>query len=146
MRWPIGSAASCAGWSKRRSPNVTSPLQSGRRSRHCKPTLEAAADLLDDDLEFYLFRHLRTGEDVVVHRRDDGRLGLLFPRGSALADENDIVVPEPSRYPGPMMLDAARSEMDELDHRLLYFIDAGDGRGKVIYLRHEGDYGLVEPE
>jgi ribosome-associated translation inhibitor RaiA len=109
-------------------------------------TLEAAADLLDDDLEFYLFRHMRTGEDVVVHRRDDGRLGLLFPPGSILADENDVVVPEASRYPGPLTLDAAASEMDELDHRFLYFIDAVDGRGKVIYLRHDGDYGLVEPE
>jgi hypothetical protein len=25
-------------------------------------------------------------------------------------------------------------------------IDAADGRGRVLYLRHEGDYGLVEPE
>jgi hypothetical protein len=24
--------------------------------------------------------------------------------------------------------------------------DAEDGRGKVIYLRHDGDYGLVVPE
>ena len=31
-------------------------------------------------------------------------------------------------------------------HRFLYFIDAGDGRGKVLYPRTDGDYGLVEPE
>ena len=24
--------------------------------------------------------------------------------------------------------------------------DEADGRGRVIYLRHDGDYGLVEPE
>ena len=35
--------------------------------------------------------------------------------------------------------------MDVLNHRFLYFIDAVDGRGKVLYLRHDGDYGLVEP-
>ena len=39
----------------------------------------------------------------------------------------------------------ARQEMDLLDHRFLYFIDADDGRGKVLYLRYDGDYGLVEP-
>ena len=39
----------------------------------------------------------------------------------------------------------ARDEMDVLKHRFLYFIDAVDGRGKVLYLRHDGDYGLVEP-
>jgi hypothetical protein len=108
-------------------------------------TLDAVADLLDLDLEFLLFRHARTGEDVVVYRRDDGRIGLLHPPGSPLADENDLVVPEPSRYPEPIPLLKARDEMDVLGHRFLYFIDAADGRGRVLYLRHDGDYGLVEP-
>jgi ribosome-associated translation inhibitor RaiA len=110
------------------------------------PTLSAVADLLDLDQEFYLFRHARTGEDVVVYRRDDGRIGLIYPSGSALADENDVIVAQPSRYSSPLTLDVARSEMDMLNHRFLYFIDADDGRGKVLYLRHDGDYGLVEPE
>jgi ribosome-associated translation inhibitor RaiA len=108
-------------------------------------TLDAVVDLLDLDFEFLLFRHARTGEDVVVHRRDDGRIGLLHPPGSPLSAENDIVVPEPSRYEQPIPLAKARDEMDVLGHRFLYFIDAADGRGKVLYLRHDGDYGLVEP-
>ncbi|MEA2361156.1 MAG: hypothetical protein QOD71_301 [Thermoleophilaceae bacterium] len=107
-------------------------------------TLEAVADLLDLDVEFYLFRHVRTGEEVVVYRRDDGRIGLLHPPGSLLADENDVVVPQESRYPEPISLNAAREEMDVVNHRFLYFVDAEDGRGKVLYLRHDGDYGLVE--
>jgi hypothetical protein len=36
--------------------------------------------------------------------------------------------------------------MDVVNHRFLYFIDDRDGRGRVLYLRHDGDYGLVEPE
>ena len=108
-------------------------------------TLDAIDSLLSMDLEFMLFVHARTHEDVVVHLQDDGQFGLLFPEGSPLADEGDIVVPRPSRYPGPLTLSAARTEMDFLDHRFLYFIDAEDRRGKVIYLRHDGDYGLVEP-
>jgi hypothetical protein len=35
--------------------------------------------------------------------------------------------------------------MDVLNHRFLHFIDAADGRGTVLYLRHDGDYGLVKP-
>jgi hypothetical protein len=108
------------------------------------PTVTAVADLLDLDLDFHLFVHARTNEDVVVHWRDDGRIGLLFPQGSVLADEDDIVVPEPSRYSDPVTLEVARSEMDVLNHRFLYFTD-DDGRRKVLYLRHDGDYGLVEP-
>jgi ribosome-associated translation inhibitor RaiA len=116
-------------------------------SDHPEPTLEAISDLIDLDEEFHLFVHVRTSEDVVVHHRDDGRIGLLHPRGSRLADEADeIVAPEPNRYSEPIPLQTARSEMDMLDHRFAYFLDAGDGRGKVIYLRHDGDYGLVEPQ
>ena len=102
-------------------------------------TLDAVADLLDLDLEFLLFRHARTREDVVVYRRDDGRIGLLHPPDSPLGDENDIVVPEPSRYAQPIPLAQARDEMDVLNYRFLYFIDAVDGRGKVLYVRHDGD-------
>jgi ribosome-associated translation inhibitor RaiA len=119
----------------RRFPYVDVPL----------PTLDAVADLLDLDVEFYLFTHSRTDEDVVVYRRDDERIGLLHPPGSVLADETDVVVPKESRYPEPISLSAAREEMDLVNHRFLYFLDAEDGRGKVIYLRHDGDYGLVEP-
>lgn len=116
-------------------------------SDHPESTLEAAADLFDLDEEFHLFVHVRTSEDVVVHRREDKRVGLIHPRGSILADETDeIVVAEPNRYSDPLTLDETRAEEDVVNHRFMYFIDAADGRGKVLYLRHDGDYGLVEPE
>ena len=113
---------------------------------HPESTYEAIADMLDLDEEFHLFRHVRSGEDVVVYRRDDGRVGMIHPQGSVLADEtDDVVVAEASRYPGPLKLDQARAEMDIVNHRFLYYINAQDGRGRVLYLRHDGDYGLVEP-
>jgi len=110
-----------------------------------EPTLSAVADLLDLDGQFHLFSHVRTNEDVVVHWRDDRRIGLLFPPGSVLADETDVVVPRPSRYSRPLSLEDARVEMDVLEHRFLYFVHADDERGKVLYLRLDGDYGLVQP-
>jgi hypothetical protein len=108
-------------------------------------TLTAVADMLDLDEQFHLFSHVRTKEDVVVHWRSDRRIGLLFPRGSPLADERDVVVPMPSRYSDPLDLRTARAEMDLLDHRFLYFVHAEDQRGRVLYLRFDGDYGLVQP-
>jgi ribosome-associated translation inhibitor RaiA len=129
----------------RKPPEERRIVQRRAFSDEPEPTLSAIADLLDDDQEFRLFVHVLTHEDVVVHWRDDGRVGLLHPQGSALADEGPPVVPEPSRYSEPLTLAVARGEMDLLDHRFLYFIDAGDGRGKVLYLRYDGDYGLVEP-
>jgi ribosome-associated translation inhibitor RaiA len=114
------------------------------------PTLTALADLLQDAELFHLFVHARTGEDVVAYQLDSRRLGLLFPPGSVLADEGDLVVAQPSWFSQPLPFAAARSEMDMLNeravhHRFLYFIDSDDERGKVLYLRLDGDYGLVEP-
>ena len=109
------------------------------------PTFDAIDELLGLGVVFILFLHARTGEAVVLHRRDDQRLGLLFPQGSVLADEGDVVVATPSRYDAPMPLSAACAEMDLVNHRFMYFGDADDdGHGKVIYLRRDGDYGLVE--
>lgn len=116
-------------------------------SDHPEATLEAISDMIDLDELFHLFVHVRTSEDVVVHRREDGRIGLLHPRNSPLADEaDDVVAPEPNRYSEPIPLETARSEMDMVDHRFEYFLDASDGRGKVLYRRYDGDYGLVEPQ
>jgi ribosome-associated translation inhibitor RaiA len=113
-------------------------------------TLTAIADMLQDAEEFHLFVHVRTGEDVVVYVLDSGKIGLLHPPGSVLADENDLVVARPSWFSDPLPFATARAEMDLLNeravnHRFLYFVDVDDGRGKVIYLRLDGDYGLVEP-
>jgi sigma 54 modulation/S30EA-like ribosomal protein len=54
------------------------------------------------------------------------------------------VIPQPSSYSASIALVAARSEMEVLDHRFLYFVAAEDLRGKVLYLCHDDNYGLVE--
>jgi ribosome-associated translation inhibitor RaiA len=122
----------------RRVTDTTDPLS----------TDEAISVLIREDRFFQLFVHVRTGEDVVVHRIDDEDLliGLLHPQGSALADEGDaVVVPQPSRYDRPLTVEEAGAELETLGDRFVYFTDAADRRGKVLYPRRDGDYGLVEP-
>lgn len=106
---------------------------------------EAAAELDALDHDFFLFRDTGTGEDAVLHRRDDGRLGVIDSPGVSRPQEAEGPVYEPSRMSGPMELSDAVAEMDELDHRFLFFVDARTGRGAVIYLRYDGHYGLIEP-
>jgi hypothetical protein len=108
-------------------------------------TLEAVAKLVSLDARFLLFRHERTAEDVCLDRFMNGRIGLIFPHGSVLADETDLIVGRPSRYLEPLSLTAALEELVLARHRFMYFVDAADERAKVLYLRHDGDYGLVEP-
>jgi ribosome-associated translation inhibitor RaiA len=110
-------------------------------------TLDAIALMLDADQEFRLFREEITGAWLVVHRREDGRVGLIHPPWVPThEDHGDLVVVEPSPSAEPLTVDQARAELEAGDRRFLYFVDAVDGRPKVLYLRHDGDYGLVEPD
>jgi len=107
---------------------------------------EAAGWLEDLDHDFYLFRDAATGSDAVVFRRDDGALGAIVPAGTPLPEaDDDELVWEQSRKSGVTPLEAAVAEMNELDHRFLFFVDEASGRGNVIYLRYDGHYGLIEP-
>jgi hypothetical protein len=56
-----------------------------------------------------------------------------------------FVIAKPSRYPEPVSLERVHDELAVLGAGFICFIDERDGRGKVLYVRHDGDYGLVEP-
>lgn len=108
--------------------------------------VEAAADMVDLDHEFYLFRDAATGQDAVIHRlREDGRMGLVVhPDSDPDVDDRWLAV-EPNRFSEPVALRTALAEMDAVGHRFLYFVNQESGRGNVIYLRYDGHYGLIEP-
>lgn len=122
-----------------------------RKTFAVEPTTpaEAVEELRMLDHAFYLFSDSESGADAVVYHRDDGRLGAIGPAGIGWERRRDQdpewLVREESRMSGPTKLDDAVAEMNELNHRFMYFIDEGTGRGNVIYLRFDGDYGLIEP-
>jgi ribosome-associated translation inhibitor RaiA len=105
---------------------------------------EAALELEALDHHFFLFRDADTGADAVLYRRDDGPLGVIDPPGVA-PPERAGPPREPSRISQPVDLRTAVREMDELNHRFLFFVNQQTGRGNVIYLRYDGHYGLIEP-
>jgi uncharacterized protein (DUF2267 family)/ribosome-associated translation inhibitor RaiA len=110
-------------------------------------TLDAVTEMLDADQEFRLFRHESTGEWLALYRREDGRVGLIHPRWVPIHDRHDdVVVIEPSAHSEPVTLEQARAELEAGERRFLFFVDADDGQPRILYLRHDGDYGLVEPE
>jgi ribosome-associated translation inhibitor RaiA len=110
--------------------------------------LQAVGEMLDLDHDFYLFRNARTDSDAVLYRRDDGGLGLIEQPEAEVtvpAQEHDWLTHETSRFSTPIALESAISQINELGHRFLFFRDADGGRGKVLYMRYDGHYGLVEP-
>lgn len=107
--------------------------------------VEAAADMVDLDHDFYLFRDLATEEDAVIHRlREDGRMGLIAPNGAEPDVDDRWLVREPNRFSDPVALQTVLTEMDAVGHRFLYFVEEETARGHVIYLRYDGHYGLIE--
>ena len=46
----------------------------------------------------------------------------------------------------PMSVVEATIQMEMLDHAFFLFENAGTGVHNVLYLRSDGDYGLIEPE
>ena len=63
----------------------------------------------------------------------------------APGEAHRIVIAKPSRYPEPVSLERVRGELDVLGAGFIFFVDERDRRGKVLYVRQDGDYGLVEP-
>lgn len=95
-------------------------------------------DLLGHD--FYLFVDRASGADAVVSATRGGyavRGALTPPEGTAV----------PVRYdgPAPTLTDGeAKERLDLSGEPFLFYLDAASGRGRVLYLRYDGHYGLVE--
>jgi ribosome-associated translation inhibitor RaiA len=99
-------------------------------------------ELLDHD--FLLFTNATTDADNVVYRKPEGGYGLMFDgedpsRVSAYAD---TITVDPA--PAPTLdLDSAIERLNADGEHFVFFIDATTGRGRVVYRRYDGHYGLI---
>ncbi|MEU8510479.1 sigma 54 modulation/S30EA ribosomal C-terminal domain-containing protein [Kitasatospora sp. NPDC048722] len=108
---------------------------------------QAARDMLRLDRGFHLFTDEGSGQDSVVHRHSPlGGIGLL----RALRTEGGAVCetlpldehPEPA--PCLDLRQAAR-QLWLTGRPFVFHTDPGDGRGRVLYRRYDGHYGLIAP-
>ncbi|MGH8866600.1 MAG: sigma 54 modulation/S30EA ribosomal C-terminal domain-containing protein [Actinomycetes bacterium] len=105
---------------------------------------EAAFDMELVGHDFYLFTDLATGEDALISQLPDrrylvsGRVGAL--ESSAAAPR--VVVGGAA----PLMSEQrAREHLDLAGEPFVFFVDPGTGRGRVLYRRYDGHYGLITP-
>ncbi|MFN8035330.1 MAG: sigma 54 modulation/S30EA ribosomal C-terminal domain-containing protein [Acidimicrobiia bacterium] len=94
--------------------------------------------------DFFLFSELATGVDSVVYRRRDGSFGLLQPAGTR-ADLTACVasVHHGDRVAGNLTDAEAVELLDLTDDPFVFYVDEATGRGRVLYRRYDGHYGLV---
>lgn len=108
-------------------------------------TDEAAWELHMLDERFHLFTDAATGGDAVLSVLDDGTLQLLQAVPDPDAESRAAVALRAVATPAPVMtLDSARTLLDAEDVSFVFYV-ADDGRGRVLYRRNDGHYGLVEP-
>lgn len=98
-------------------------------------------DLLGHD--FYLFTDLGSGKDALVYRDGDADDGKFALQGETV----------PYAEAGTLLASAGAapelSERDAIDRLnlsgepFLFFLDPESGRGRVLYLRYDGHYGLI---
>jgi ribosome-associated translation inhibitor RaiA len=107
---------------------------------------EAAFELDHLAHDFYLFEHADSGRDAALCHGEDDLLILLHPDGAAV-DLDDVVAPiELSTAVVPSMTEAeARESLDASGRRWLFHLDADSGRGRIMYRRFDGNYGLILP-
>ncbi len=106
---------------------------------------EAAFDLECLGHDFFLFTNRETGEENVVIRKGEGSYELLEPSATcSLVETAAPVSRSPVRPPTATTWDAV-GMLDVGDLPFVFYVDADDGRGKVLYRRYDGNYGLIGP-
>lgn len=101
---------------------------------------EAAFDMEQMDYEFYLFVDTGSGRDALVHRRAEGGYAV---RGDVSTTET-TAGPVVLEGPAPVMDEAeAREHLDLAGEPYVFYLDRDTGRGRVLYVRYDGHYGLI---
>jgi hypothetical protein len=106
---------------------------------------EAAADAELMDYDFHLFTERSTGEDSVIYRTADGyRLALAHPPNGRLGPVDPSITV--SKMPAPRLsVTGAGIRLETAGQSFLFFVNAGTGRGNLLYHRYDGNYGLITP-
>jgi hypothetical protein len=154
--------------SRARLPRPRRALESSRVVRHkgyglARLTVdEAIAELEAFDFDFHLFTERVTGSDSVVYTTVRGyRVAQVEPRPDLVGDVGGAVgavgaggasggsvgeVVSVSEVPAPRLeVDEAQVRLEGLELPFIFFVEAGSGRGNLLYFRYDGDLGLITP-
>ncbi|MFE9424721.1 sigma 54 modulation/S30EA ribosomal C-terminal domain-containing protein [Kitasatospora sp. NPDC006697] len=150
LRQRIGTVS--AGWSPRPWPQSAPPVPAGavrRIARTKTPSLvwcspEAAVRTMDAmDYDIHLFTDPATETDAVVYRV--GPTGYRLARTAVAAPPPASAVPLTlSPYAAPVLTqEQAVERLASAELPFLFFTEPGNGRGRVLYRRFDGELGLI---
>lgn len=121
---------------------VTIPTKVGiLRSEVTHEDLYAAIDIAVDKLEDQLRR-----QKTRLNRRHRESLAEAFLDEAAEAEERIVPVKTKTITATRLDLDEAIMQMELSSHDFYIYTDEDTGRVSVVYLRNDGDYGVIEVE
>lgn len=121
---------------------VTIPTKVGiLRSEVTHEDLYAAIDIAVDKLEDQLRR-----QKTRLNRRHRESLAEAFLEEAAEAEERIVPVKTKTITATVLDLDEAIMQMELSSHDFYIYTDEDTGRVSVVYLRNDGDYGVIEVE
>ena len=101
-------------------------------------SIDLVADKLEKQVQKYRSRLRRRGAPAGVE--------VAPPADEDVAADLDGKVVKTKRFPvKPVTVDEAILQMDLLSHDFFVFVNSDTGKVNVVYRRHDGDYGLLEP-
>jgi ribosome-associated translation inhibitor RaiA len=106
---------------------------------------EASLDLELLDHDFYLFTNADTGEDNVLVRMAESEYELVEPAPSASVLDPAAAIRPSALRPAPMSTQDAVELLNLADDLFVFFLDPESRRGRVLYRRYDGHYGLIVP-
>lgn len=95
-----------------------------------------AMDLLDHD--FFLFTDALTGEEAVVYRDGDHHHETGGAEAAPLPVQHAATAPR-------LHEQEAVTRLNLSGEPFVFYVDPDEGRGRVMYHRHDGHYGLITP-
>lgn len=114
------------------------------RAEEAAPDMYAAIDLVAEKLE----SQMRKYKTKLVARRNGGKTAVKTAPGAEelppSLEEAGQVVKTKTIDARPMTEDEAILQLELLGHDFFVFRHADDGQLKVLYRRHDGDYGLIQ--
>lgn len=115
------------------------------RGEETNADAHASIDLVADKLEKQLERYKKAR--LARKREAAPRPEALGSVGEALGDEGETHLVKTKRFPAkPLTVDDAILQMNLLGHGFFVFHNAETDEFNVVYRRHDGNYGLLEPE
>ncbi len=107
---------------------------------------EALFDMRMADYEFNLFTDLGSGRDCLIRRDELGEVELMSTHPDeiwlGLASDSVRVVTTPAP---DLTLAEAKEYLDESGDSVVFYRDPTTDRGRAMYRRYDGHYGIITP-